>query len=342
MCYPFCRRSFPLLSHHHAFPPAHHHHQPKRRYILEILIRAALLQGRNVLVQGSLRDSAWHADYFQQLRALYPGLRIAIVHVRPKNARKRQHLIYVYMYANKHAHPPTQLSPVGDGGEGDGARARAAAGGDDPPGGAGRGAAGLPGAGRLVGRKWMDGWMCQWTGCVPAGVSTMYTRTCLCAPPSSALLSTDTPQSTHTDPARRRGAGPFSRLLRDDRQRRAGAAARDADADAPAAAAARGQQQELDGLLGGVARLSPADQGWSGQWGPACPVKMTFVERRLIVYCRLYVYVLLMRGVDRCLGAVCALQAKGEGNAAHTQRKEDDQALNPNTGGEFIFHVRVR
>lgn len=58
-------------------------HRPTHRYILEILVRAGLAQGRNVLVQGSLRDSTWHADYFQELRRLYPGLRIAIIHVRP-------------------------------------------------------------------------------------------------------------------------------------------------------------------------------------------------------------------------------------------------------------------
>ncbi len=62
---------------HPLCPPTNH------RYILEILIRAALKEGRNVLVQGSLRDSAWHAAYFKELRARGdPGLRIAIVHVR--------------------------------------------------------------------------------------------------------------------------------------------------------------------------------------------------------------------------------------------------------------------
>jgi len=34
-------------------------------YVLEILIREGLKEGRNVLVQGSLRDAAWHAQYFQ-------------------------------------------------------------------------------------------------------------------------------------------------------------------------------------------------------------------------------------------------------------------------------------
>ncbi|GAB5033874.1 zeta p-loop nucleoside triphosphate hydrolase [Nannochloropsis oceanica] len=50
-------------------------------YVLEILIREGLKEGRNVLVQGSLRDAAWHAQYFQELRECFPGLRIAIIHV---------------------------------------------------------------------------------------------------------------------------------------------------------------------------------------------------------------------------------------------------------------------
>lgn len=59
-----------------------HVHMHMRRYILEILIRAALAEARNVLVQGSLRDSAWHADYFRGLRGMYSDVRIAIIHVR--------------------------------------------------------------------------------------------------------------------------------------------------------------------------------------------------------------------------------------------------------------------
>lgn len=64
-----------------------------------------MLQGRNVLVQGSLRDSAWHAAYFQQLRALYPGLRIAIVHVCSQEAVRQVCLhAYAYPYIHTRAH----------------------------------------------------------------------------------------------------------------------------------------------------------------------------------------------------------------------------------------------
>jgi len=37
-------------------------------YVLEVLIREGLKEGRNVLVQGSLRDAEWHARYFQVRR----------------------------------------------------------------------------------------------------------------------------------------------------------------------------------------------------------------------------------------------------------------------------------
>jgi len=50
-------------------------------YIVEILTEAALREGKNVLVDGSLRDHEWYAGYIGRLRASYPNLRIAILHV---------------------------------------------------------------------------------------------------------------------------------------------------------------------------------------------------------------------------------------------------------------------
>uniref|UniRef100_A0A7S1BFA9 Zeta toxin domain-containing protein n=1 Tax=Corethron hystrix TaxID=216773 RepID=A0A7S1BFA9_9STRA len=50
-------------------------------FICEILTQAALQSGKNVLVDGSLRDSDWYIQYFAQLRADYPVLRLAILHV---------------------------------------------------------------------------------------------------------------------------------------------------------------------------------------------------------------------------------------------------------------------
>lgn len=49
--------------------------------IAEILTEAALEKGRNVLVDGSLRDAAWYKNYFEHLRQSYPKLSLGIVHV---------------------------------------------------------------------------------------------------------------------------------------------------------------------------------------------------------------------------------------------------------------------
>ena len=64
-------------------------------YIVEILTEAALREGKNVLVDGSLRDWEWYGKYFQRLRKDYPQLRIAILYVEAgkdvvlERARKR-------------------------------------------------------------------------------------------------------------------------------------------------------------------------------------------------------------------------------------------------------------
>lgn len=50
-------------------------------YVTEIATRIALDKGYNVLVDGSLRDWEWYADYFNQLKKTYKKLRIAILYV---------------------------------------------------------------------------------------------------------------------------------------------------------------------------------------------------------------------------------------------------------------------
>lgn len=50
-------------------------------YISEILTMTALKNGRNVLVDGSLRDSDWYKRYFSELRTKQSNLRIGILHV---------------------------------------------------------------------------------------------------------------------------------------------------------------------------------------------------------------------------------------------------------------------
>lgn len=50
-------------------------------YISEIAIHAALQQRRNVLVDGSLRDSHWYHTYFSYLKKKYYPVKIAILHI---------------------------------------------------------------------------------------------------------------------------------------------------------------------------------------------------------------------------------------------------------------------
>ncbi|KAL7540761.1 hypothetical protein ACHAWF_006777 [Thalassiosira exigua] len=50
-------------------------------YVTEIVAAAALERGYNVLVDGSLKDHEWYAEYFASLREKYPRLKIAILHV---------------------------------------------------------------------------------------------------------------------------------------------------------------------------------------------------------------------------------------------------------------------
>jgi predicted kinase len=56
-------------------------------FIAEILTLAGLQAGKNVLVDGSLRDFEWYKSYFQRLREEFSGLRLAIIHVTaPRDA----------------------------------------------------------------------------------------------------------------------------------------------------------------------------------------------------------------------------------------------------------------
>jgi predicted kinase len=50
-------------------------------FISEILTLAGLQAGKNVMVDGSLRDSEWYQIYFDRLREEFPALQLAIIHV---------------------------------------------------------------------------------------------------------------------------------------------------------------------------------------------------------------------------------------------------------------------
>lgn len=56
-------------------------------YVAEILTLAGLHSGKNVLVDGSLRDWEWYQSYFERLRSEFPSIRIAILHITaPRDA----------------------------------------------------------------------------------------------------------------------------------------------------------------------------------------------------------------------------------------------------------------
>lgn len=55
--------------------------QKEAGYIAEVLTADALAKGKNVLVDGSLRDADWYKEYFLSLQSKYPKLRLAIIHV---------------------------------------------------------------------------------------------------------------------------------------------------------------------------------------------------------------------------------------------------------------------
>ena len=56
-------------------------------YVAEILTLVGLQAGKNVLVDGSLRDHEWYQKYFAFLRKEYPMYKLAIIHVvAPRDA----------------------------------------------------------------------------------------------------------------------------------------------------------------------------------------------------------------------------------------------------------------
>lgn len=55
-------------------------------YIAEVLTMDALQQGKNVLVDGSLKDAEWYLHYIASLRRDFPRLKIAIIHVKASEA----------------------------------------------------------------------------------------------------------------------------------------------------------------------------------------------------------------------------------------------------------------
>jgi hypothetical protein len=55
--------------------------QKEAGFIAEILTLAGLESGKNVMVDGSLRDAKWNALLFQRIRKDYPKYKIAIIHV---------------------------------------------------------------------------------------------------------------------------------------------------------------------------------------------------------------------------------------------------------------------
>lgn len=53
----------------------------KAGLMAEILEETSLLEGRNILVDGSMRDGEWYAQHVADLRRRFPWLRVAIIHV---------------------------------------------------------------------------------------------------------------------------------------------------------------------------------------------------------------------------------------------------------------------
>uniref|UniRef100_A0A6U6D9L2 Zeta toxin domain-containing protein n=1 Tax=Odontella aurita TaxID=265563 RepID=A0A6U6D9L2_9STRA len=77
------RRDMPEFMHYAKYDPtvAGHHTRKEAGYIAEIITLAALQSGKNVIVDGSVRDYQWCKRHFSHLRAEFPGIRIAILQV---------------------------------------------------------------------------------------------------------------------------------------------------------------------------------------------------------------------------------------------------------------------
>lgn len=55
-------------------------------YISEALVLHALSEGKNVLIDGSLRDVDWYRKYISNIREMFPKLKVAIIHVFAKES----------------------------------------------------------------------------------------------------------------------------------------------------------------------------------------------------------------------------------------------------------------
>ena len=51
------------------------------RYITELTTLAALHSGKNIIVDGALKDTEWYKNFFQSIREEFSNYRIAILHV---------------------------------------------------------------------------------------------------------------------------------------------------------------------------------------------------------------------------------------------------------------------
>jgi len=71
---------FSFLAKHH---PEHAGEWTRKEagFVAELLTQVSLQQGRNVLVDGSLRDATWYVSYFSTLRDAYSQLQIGILHI---------------------------------------------------------------------------------------------------------------------------------------------------------------------------------------------------------------------------------------------------------------------
>jgi hypothetical protein len=47
----------------------------------QLITYGALMLGKSVLVDGSLKDHGWYSNYFPRLRAQFPSLRIGLFHI---------------------------------------------------------------------------------------------------------------------------------------------------------------------------------------------------------------------------------------------------------------------
>lgn len=77
------RRVLPEFEGYIRFSPEHAGELTRKEagLVAEVLTKAALGEGRCVLVDGTLRDAAWYLDYFTMLRGSYPNIKIGIIHV---------------------------------------------------------------------------------------------------------------------------------------------------------------------------------------------------------------------------------------------------------------------